>query len=73
MLKLVNIGSIYDDPVRTIVVSDGKTEETCSAKLVVDTDYRQEWNCFCFGQKHKMIAQLEYQPGTGTVLVFKIS
>lgn len=73
MLKLVDIGNIYDDSERIIVVSDGITEETCCAKLVVDTDYCRAWDCFCFGQKHKMIAQVEYQPGTGTVLVWKIS
>lgn len=71
-IELVDIGTIYDDPERTITVKCGEAVEKVTAKLVKDTDYLQEWNFLAFGEHRKMYAELRYEQGSGTVLCWGI-
>ena len=71
-MKLLDIGSIYDDPKRTITVTNGKETITTFATLTLDSDYKQEWKFTAFGQKKVMYAELYYEPGKGTCLRFGI-
>ena len=71
-IKLLDIGTIYDDPERTITVSHGEKVERVTAKLVKDTDYLQEWNFYAFGEHRKMYAELRYEKGSGTILCWGV-
>lgn len=62
-IELVDIGTIYDDPERTITVKCGEAAEKVTAKLVKDTDYLREWTFYAFGEHRIMYAEIRNENG----------
>lgn len=68
MLKLVDIGSVYDDPRRTIRVLDTDRDqvECTTAVLKKETNYSKEWSFYASGNFHTMKSELVFDPVHGT-------
>ena len=74
MFTLVDIGSVYDDPRRSIRILDTDRDQVVNTTAVLkkETCYIKEWSFYAFGNFHTMKSELVHDPVHGTATRFSV-